>query len=397
MTLAPVTDDDTLPSVFVPPHRQDTDSWTTVLGDVVRLSQQIAGTDFVPKGIRNNVPATAAAMLYGREVGLPPMTALTSIHVVDGRPGMSAEGMRALVFAAGHEIVFDEATGAICRMRARRANSTAWTELAWTLDMARAAGLNNRDNWKKYPRAMLIARCTTDLCRMVFPDVIHGFRSTEEIVDMGEGVEVDAPVAPPAGRKVSRRHAKSSAEQADEFRGRKVEDAELPPGPPLPGEETEPKAGSEGPTPPADGPGDAAPYADAPSPGTVEGRPGGSDAPSPRADSSGPGDDPGPRYANRAAVRMILIQFKRLGIAEEDRAERLALTSQIVGREVSSTNTLTADEASKVTATVSSVRTLADLRAILELGAVVGVEGEIADAELVDEPDTPLPEPGEES
>jgi hypothetical protein len=329
---------DLRPQVFTP-TRQDPDSWRDVVGDVVRLAQEIAGTEFVPKGIRNSVPATAAAMLYGREVGLPPMTALTSIHVIEGRPGMSAEGMRALVFAAGHEITFDEATGAVCRMRARRAGSQSWTELAWSIDMARAAGLLNRDNWKKYPRAMLIARCTTDLCRMVFPDVIHGFRSTEELVDVGDADPGGAPVAPaPAGRRTVRRKGNPPVE-------RDVVDTDLPPEPPLPGE-PEPDADHTGPTPSAEGPGDDG---------------------GPRPPSSSPGspeEDPGPRLANRAQVRMLHMQFKRLGL-DEDRPERLALIAGIVGHDVESSNDLTADEASEVTATISSTKTAEDLRLLL--------------------------------
>ena len=89
---------------------QDTDSWVDVMRPVIALAERIAMTDFVPKGLRGNVAATTAAMLYGREVGLPPMTALTQTHVIEGKPAMSAEAMRALVFAAGHEIAIDEST-----------------------------------------------------------------------------------------------------------------------------------------------------------------------------------------------------------------------------------------------------------------------------------------------
>jgi hypothetical protein len=364
MSLTPISDD--LPRVFTP-TRQDPDSWRDVVGDVVRLAQEIAGTEFVPKGIRNSVPATAAAMLYGREVGLPPMTALTSIHVIEGRPGMSAEGMRALVFAAGHEITFDEATGAVCRMRARRAGAQSWTELAWSIDMARAAGLTGKDNWKKYPRAMLIARCTTDLCRMVFPDVIHGFRSTEEIVDMGDEVADTTPIAPPpAGTRRVSRARKSPVE-------RPVVDHELPPpGPPLPVEETpEPEAGLSGPTPAAEGPGGDAPTS---SPGSRNTTP----------------DDAGPRMANRAQLRMLHMQWGRLDL-RDDRPERLALTAAIIGREIETSNDLTAEEAQEVTATIASTRTADDLRALL------AARDDAAATAAGDEADEPLPVPEEET
>ncbi|MEA5054266.1 MAG: hypothetical protein VB093_12590, partial [Propionicimonas sp.] len=74
-----------------------TDSWTDVLGDVINLARGIAGTEFVPNGLRGSIEKTSAAILYGRELGLPPMTALGSVHVVEGRAGISAEAMRALI------------------------------------------------------------------------------------------------------------------------------------------------------------------------------------------------------------------------------------------------------------------------------------------------------------
>lgn len=367
MTLAHVDSDDALPSVFTPPQRQDTDSWVRVVSDVIRLAEHVAATEFVPKGLRNNVPATAAAMLYGREIGVPPMTALTSIHVVDGRPGLSAEGMRSLVYAAGHELVFDEATGAICRMRARRRGSSAWTELSWTLDMARAAGLlgGKRENWTKYPRAMLIARCTTDLCRMIFPDVIHGFRSVEEIADMGGDVDTSetAPVAPP--RKVSRRR-------------KPVAQVELP----------EPKPDEPDDPPPAESPEPPPPPAP-PLPGEEE--PSSTRVPPPSRTRPDAGEE-GPRLVNRATLRMIFGQLTRLGVDTSDddevaRATRLELLAAVAGRdELDTANDLTQDEATKVATMLASARDLDQLNALVDAANSL-------DAETTVEETTAKPEP----
>ena len=42
--------------------------------------------------------------------------------------------------------------------------------------MARAAGLTSKPGtaWRNYPRAMLLARASADVCRMMFPDVVKG-------------------------------------------------------------------------------------------------------------------------------------------------------------------------------------------------------------------------------
>lgn len=160
----------------------DTDSWTGMLVSVAQLAERIAETDFVPQAMRGSAAAVTAAILYGREVGLPPMTALTQVYVYDGRPALYAEAMRALVLAAGHELEIRQATGASVTVAGRRRGSDRWQEVVWNLDMARAAGLvRDRSGWSKFPRAMLVAKATAELCRQLFPDVIHGFRAMEDL------------------------------------------------------------------------------------------------------------------------------------------------------------------------------------------------------------------------
>lgn len=148
------------------------------------LAQRIAGTEFVPRGLRGKPEAVMAAMLYGREAGVGEMQALSKIHVVDGRPGMAAELMRALVFQHGHELWIEESSSTRCIVGGKRRDSARETKVTWTHDDAKRAGLLGKDNWKKYPDAMLLARATAKLCRAVFPDVLAGLSYTlEELAD----------------------------------------------------------------------------------------------------------------------------------------------------------------------------------------------------------------------
>src|SRR5262245_66596690 len=79
--------------------RDVVDGWALQIAAVAKLATYIAGTDFVPRAYRGQDAAVAAAILAGRELGIGPMTALQHLHVIDGRPAMSAQLMRALVFA----------------------------------------------------------------------------------------------------------------------------------------------------------------------------------------------------------------------------------------------------------------------------------------------------------
>lgn len=359
--------------------RTDTDSWISVLGDVAGLAQKISGTEFVPKNLRNNVAATAAAILYGREVGLPPMTTLTQTHVIEGKPAMSAEAMRAMVFAAGHTIVPEETTGARCVMRGKRAGTDEWTTIVWTLDMARAAGVANKQVWKSYPRQMLQARATTELCRLLFPDVIHGFRSVEEF-DVLEGVVVEdaegntAPAA--ASTKVTRkrtttRKAPAPAPAAPSLPAAAPEDE----GPPLPGDET--SAGES-----AQGEGKGSPVdQDRSGAAPVGAAPVGSDA-APELDEDDaeivdaeiideltkpPAEDEKPvppATSTRAQHRMLFALLDKLDVKGDD--DRLHVTSGLVGRPIDSFNSLTKREAGTLIETLPRCKTRADLDALIE-------------------------------
>jgi hypothetical protein len=155
-----------------------------LVDDFWSLAQRVASTEFVPKGLRNRPEAVLAALLSGAERGLGPMHSLRSVHVIEGTPTLSAEAMRALVYAAGHDIEILETTAQKASMVGRRAGSDKTSPaFTWTLDRARRARLINKDNWQRYPERMLLARATSDLCTLIFPDVIAGLAVTEVIAD----------------------------------------------------------------------------------------------------------------------------------------------------------------------------------------------------------------------
>jgi hypothetical protein len=159
-----------------------------VIRDVVFLAETIANTEMVPSGLRGKPDAVCAVILYGHELGLGPMQSLNTINIISGRPSLSPEGMRALVMSAGHQIRVqgdDESATAQCHRREWAAEE--WTSHTFTMADAQRADLVGKpgSSWKKYPRAMLMARATSEACRADFSDVIRGLSyTTDEVIDM---------------------------------------------------------------------------------------------------------------------------------------------------------------------------------------------------------------------
>jgi hypothetical protein len=164
-----------------------------------KLSQRISNTPFVPTALRGKNEAVLACVLYGAELGLGPMQSLNSIHVIEGRTAMSPELMRAMVARHGHRIDVIENSATVCEVKGMRSDTGSTATVRWTMEDAKLAGLAGKNNWKTYPRAMLLARATSELCRIVFPDVIAGLSYTPEEVSSIAGVEyVEEIVEKPA-------------------------------------------------------------------------------------------------------------------------------------------------------------------------------------------------------
>jgi hypothetical protein len=177
-------------------------------------AHQIAGTlvqtSFCPEAFRNKPGEATAAILAGLEVGLQPMAALRSFDVIQGTAAPRAITLRAIVQSHGHEIVLEESTASRCKMKGRRRGTSEWSSVVWTIDRAKQLGVTNKPNWRNQPQAMLVARATSELARLIASDAILGIGySAEEIADGGnaetQAAEVTTTPSGPVGtRRMSR-------------------------------------------------------------------------------------------------------------------------------------------------------------------------------------------------
>lgn len=158
-------------------------------------AKALVSSGFLPKAINTPEKAITLAMA-GRELGLGMMQAIRSLHIIDGKPVMSADLMAALVHrnVAGAMLRVETSDNEECVVVAAR-NGGKPTRFAFSLEDAKRAGLTNKDNWRKYPRAMLRARCLAEAVRATFPDALFGVYHPDELgaitTEDGEVVEIN--------------------------------------------------------------------------------------------------------------------------------------------------------------------------------------------------------------
>ena len=148
--------------------------------DVERLAK--IATDSGLTRVRKASEA-AVILLTGRELGLAPMQSLRGIYVVNGTPVLSADLLVAVVrrsgLCASWRVV--ESTPEKCTISTLRQGESEATTKTWTIADAKRAQVTSKPIWGQYPAQMLRHRCAADLAREVYPDVVLGLYTPEEL------------------------------------------------------------------------------------------------------------------------------------------------------------------------------------------------------------------------
>lgn len=294
---------------------QDLAEWAQAAQAAYEVSRSLVETSFVPEGFRRKPYEATAAILAGSEVGLSPMASLRAYDVIQGTAAPRAITLRAIVQSRGHEVWVEESTDSRAVVAGRRAGSSREQRSVWTIDRARKLKLTGKPNWQSQPDAMLVARATAEVCRLIASDAILGMPySAEEIADGAS--PIDAPSQPVAAAEQPATPIRRTARRAPTPPQPRAEEVEyddrvkrfVTAGPPLPGED-----GFDEPAP------DTAPSDETPA---------GDDATKPTA----------------AQNRKMHALFREADIT--DRSDRLRLTSIVTGRDITTSSGLTRDEAS---------------------------------------------------
>jgi len=201
------------------------------LEDLYRFSVSVHASKLAPQGLDTPEKIMVAAQL-GAELGLSFMQAVSSIHVINGKPGLSGEATLALIRASAAcewiRISYgkDDA-GVFGIVESMRKGAPGPETTRFTQADAKQAGLwGGKDVWRKYPGPMCQWRALAVHARQNYSDVTLGIGVREELDDYGPRVLRDVtpradtaaadPLAPALAPGAAEEHVEAEAGEWEE-------------------------------------------------------------------------------------------------------------------------------------------------------------------------------------
>ncbi len=217
----PVQPTGNLPAVAQPPQpgAQATPDALLIqnMNDLARVAKMVAASGLF--GVRD--PNQAGTLIWlALSENIPPARAFLEYYVVDGKPALKADAMLARFQRAGGTVEWHERSNERASATFRHPQGGEIT-VTWTLEDAKRAGLlrptrsGKPSNWERYPRQMLKARVISEGVRTIYPAVVTGMYTPEEVGDFDDArperpIPVEAEVVQPepaqAGRQQDHEH-----------------------------------------------------------------------------------------------------------------------------------------------------------------------------------------------
>jgi len=200
--------------------------------DAQRIARMVVEAGLQPKGLDTQAQVTLVIMA-GLEVGLPPIQALQSIALINGKPCLYGDGMLAVVRRSGllehSSETLKEGDGvnglpegemvATCRLKRKYGGQTVRTFSVADAKVANLWGRRGRSGeptpWVTHPKRMLMFRARGFALRDAFTDVLKGMGSAEEQLDIVPDKMIVPPPPPEPGSVIWTEHEERPATAED--------------------------------------------------------------------------------------------------------------------------------------------------------------------------------------
>lgn len=199
----------------------------TSIEEVFRIASAVAKSGLAPSTMKTPEAITIAIM-HGLEIGIPPMMALNTIAVINGRPTLFGSAVPALLLSKGFKLREEagkDEGGMFATCIVIRPNGEQ-VERTFSEDDAKTAGLWGKPGpWKQYPSRMLQMRARGLAARDGAADVLSGIYIAEEMQDVAQPTaasDLMPSLAPVEAKRMSSAQAKRDGldVELNQLRGR---------------------------------------------------------------------------------------------------------------------------------------------------------------------------------
>ena len=175
--------------------------------EMMRWAATIIESGLLPDSI-GSPEQVLTIVQHGKELGLTPHVALNNIHVIAGRPVVSSTMLGAMlkrrriewlieedfVTIDSPDGTFDKRTSYKFFWKSPVTERVMETTFSITWKQMEVAGYTAKQNWQKYPKEMMRARCLAYAVRALFPEVLLGNYTDLEMADVDNTTEYPVTV-----------------------------------------------------------------------------------------------------------------------------------------------------------------------------------------------------------
>lgn len=161
--------------------------------EVKALANDVAKSRLFPAF--GNPEQAMVLMMVAQAEGCHPITATQRYDVIQGKPAKKSDAMLADFQRRGGKVAWIELNDKAVEAEFASSGLTKPVRVRWTIEMANAAKLTGKDNWKNFPRAMLRARVVSEGIRISDPGVVAGLYTPEEVQDIAPAASTAQPQA----------------------------------------------------------------------------------------------------------------------------------------------------------------------------------------------------------
>lgn len=158
----------------------------------MRMARVVAASGLLPRHLRDEPANVLIILMAARTLNISAFQAMQGVVIIEGRLGMDASLMRALMIRAGHRVRVVERTEDRAVVEVQRTDRDEPYRAEFTWAEAQAAELTGKKNWRLWRKAMLVARATAIAFRDECADVACGVNYTPE--ELGASLNEDGTV-----------------------------------------------------------------------------------------------------------------------------------------------------------------------------------------------------------